>query len=420
MSWPAPSATASLRAGVRLPGSKSITNRALLLAALADGPSRVRNPLRARDTELMADALRALGVGVEDVDADWLVTPGPLHGARIDVGLAGTVMRFVPPLAALADGEVHLDGDERARDRPMNSLIDGLRQLGVTVEDGGRGTLPLTLHGHGAVTGGDVAIDASASSQFVSGLLLAAPRYGKGLRVRHTGPAAVPSQPHIDMTLGMLGAAGVTVRSPAPDVWEVEPGPIAARDVTVEPDLSNAAPFLAAALVAGGSVTVADWPHDSVQPGGWLPGVLAGLGAEVSWADDGLTVTGRGVHGGVVADMGAVGELTPVVAALCALGTEPSHLSGIAHLRGHETDRLAAIAEDLAGLGGRVEQTDDGLVITPVPLHGGLWRAYADHRMAQAGALIGLAVPGVQIDDIASTGKTMADFPGLWHQLLSA
>ncbi|MGN6607715.1 MAG: 3-phosphoshikimate 1-carboxyvinyltransferase [Jatrophihabitans sp.] len=419
MGWAAPRRTAPVEADVRLPGSKSITNRLLVLAAAADGPSRIAHPLRARDTELMAAALRTLGARVDDDGPHWIVMPGPVRGGAVDTGLAGTVMRFVPPLAALADGDVAFDGDEYARERPMSTLLDGLRQAGVEIDDGGRGRLPFTVHGHGAVPGGTVRIDASASSQFVSGLLLAGARYDKGVEVVHTGAGGVPSLPHVAMTVEVLRAAGVTVDDTVAGTWRVEPGVVRARDAEVEPDLSNAAPFLAAALVAGGVVRVPGWPARTTQAGDALRDLLAAMGAEVQLDADGLTVRGTGAIIGLDADLHDVGELTPVIAALCALASSPSTLRGIAHLRGHETDRIAALATELNACGGSVSETADGLHIEPRPLHAAEWHAYADHRMATAGAVLGLAVDGIVVDDIACTGKTLPDFPGLWSGLLA-
>lgn len=415
--WPAPRATGPVRATVRLPGSKSQTNRELVLSALAGGPSRLTDPLRARDTLLMAYALRVLGVDVHDDGPHWTITPGALHGGAVDTGLAGTVMRFVPPLAALATGDTDVDGDAAARVRPMFTLLDGLRQLGADVDDGGRGSLPCTVHGHGGLSGGAAEIDASSSSQFVSALLLAGARCDKGVDLRHVGNVPVPSQTHVAMTVSALRARGVDVET-GPNEWRVTPGPIAARDVAVEPDLSNAAPFLAAALVTGGTVTVPRWPLATTQAGAALRHLLTSFGADVGLDEGGLTVTGTGRIAGVEADLHDVGELTPVLAALAALGDGPSRLTGIAHLRGHETDRLTALTDEITALGGRVRQIPDGLVITPTALHGGTWRSYADHRMAQAGAVLGLALDGVGVEDIATTGKTLPDFPGLWAEML--
>jgi len=417
--WPAPHADAPVQATVSLPGSKSITNRALLLAALADGPSTIRRPLRARDTDLMARALRALGSVVDEVDDGWRVRPAPLRGpAEVDCGLAGTVMRFVPPVAALSSGTVAFDGDPRARERPMHQIIEALRQVGATVDDDGRGTLPFTVVGRGHLPGGEVTLDASASSQFVSALLLAGARFDRGVDVRHVGPA-VPSQPHIAMTVAMLRDRGVSVDVAADgDRWAVGPGTVKPLDVDVEPDLSNAAPFLAAALATGGEVAVRHWPASTEQAGDRLRTLLAQMGARVDLRPGALVVHGPDRLEGLDVDLHDVGELTPVVAALCALATGPSRLRGIGHLRGHETDRLAAVAAEINGLGGDVEQTDDGLQINPRPLHAGLFRTYADHRMAHAAAVLGLAVAGLQVDDVATTAKTYPGFAADWESLL--
>jgi 3-phosphoshikimate 1-carboxyvinyltransferase len=424
--WPAPVAEDPIDATVALPGSKSLTNRYLVLSALAGQPSRLRAPLRSRDTVLMAHALEQLGVQVEDVPGDggfgddWLISPRPLRGgAQVDCGLAGTVMRFLPPVAALADGDVRFDGDPRARERPMGPVVTALRALGIEVSDDGRGGLPFTVHGRGRVTGGDLAVDASASSQFVSGLLLVGARFDHGLTLRHTG-APIPSQPHVAMTVEALRDVGVVVDDTAADTWRVEPGEIGALDVHVEPDLSNAAPFLAAAAVTGGRVVVPAWPQWTTQAGDAMRDVLDQMGAEVTLDRDGLTVRGTGELYGIEADLHDAGELTPVVAALAALADSPTHLSGVAHLRGHETDRLAALATEINALGGDVTETADGLVIRPRPLHGGAFATYADHRMATAGALIGLRVPGIEVQDIETTAKTLPSFTALWHGMLGA
>lgn len=421
--WPAPTPDRPVDATVTVPGSKSLTNRYLVIATLAAQPSRLRAPLRSRDTLLMAGALRALGAGIEDVPGaspfgeDWLVTPAPLHGGSVDCGLAGTVMRFLPPVAALAAGDVRFDGDPRARERPMSAVLEALRALGVRVSDDGRGGLPFTVHGTGAVTGGEVAIDATDSSQFVSGLLLAAARFERGLTVRHTG-APIPSRPHVSMTVEALRDVGVVVDDLEPDTWRVEPGEIGGLDVQVEPDLSNATAFLAAAAVTGGRVTVPGWPQWTTQAGDAIRDLLDSMGAEVTLERDGLTVRGTGELYGVDADLHDAGELTPTVAALAALADTPSRLSGVAHLRGHETDRLAALAREITGLGGDVTETADGLVIRPAPLHAGVFHTYGDHRLATAGAVIGLRVPGVQVEDVGTTAKTLPDFPGMWSRML--
>ena len=424
--WAAPTAHAPLDATVLVPGSKSLTNRALPLAALATEPTTIRGALRSRDADLMIAALRALGTRVEVADggATLHVTPAPLRGpAQIDCGLAGTVMRFVPALAALADGPVRLDGDDGARVRPMGPVLEGLARLGVRVtsddDDGRPRHLPVTVHGVGKIVGGEVEIDASASSQFVSGLLLAAPRFEAGLTLHHVGDV-LPSQPHIDMTIGVLRERGVVVDDVAPGKWRVEPGPIAGGDVVIEPDLSNAGPFLAAALAAGGSVRVPHWPSATTQPGALLPDLLALMGASTDLTEGVLTVTGTGRVRPITVDLGLAGELVPTIAALAALAPGESRLTGIAHLRGHETDRLAALVAEIRRLGGEAEELPDGLVIRGGNLRGAVVETYHDHRMATFAAVVGLAVEGVEVVDIATTSKTLPDFPRMWADMLGS
>ncbi|MGH4024518.1 MAG: 3-phosphoshikimate 1-carboxyvinyltransferase [Pseudonocardiaceae bacterium] len=436
--WAAPPAESPVRATVAVPGSKSITNRALLLTALAGSGGTLRRALRSRDTDLMVAALRALGVPVTcrgdelEVAAHNGLRGGGLRGgvgepATVDCGLAGTVMRFVPPLAALAHGTVRFDGDDRARQRPMGAVLGALRTLGCVVESGTADTspagdaLPFVLHGTGRLAGGAVHIDASGSSQFVSGLLLSAAGYEAGITVHHAGPP-VPSLPHIEMTMQMLRTRGVTVDTDGRTWWRVAPGPVAGGDCDIEPDLSNATVFLAAAAVTGGEVTVPGWPRQTTQAGDAIRPLLTQLGCRVELDERGLTVTGPDRLQGLDADLHDVGELTPTVAALAALASGPSRLRGIAHLRGHETDRLAALATEIAALGGDVRELPDGLEIHPRRLRGRPdrpWGAYADHRMATAGAIIGLVVPGVAVDDITATAKTLPDFPQLWSTMLA-
>ncbi|GAA0802636.1 3-phosphoshikimate 1-carboxyvinyltransferase [Spirilliplanes yamanashiensis] len=418
--WTAPVARGPVATSVRLPGSKSMTARALVLGALGAGPSTVNRPLRARDTELMAGALRALGVGVSTADDErWLVRPAPFTApATVDVGLAGTIMRFVPPVAGLADGPVTFDGDPHARTRPMGPLVRALRDLGVRIDASAADGLPLTVHGAGRVGGGEVVIDASASSQLVSGLLLAAARFDRGVTVRHQGPP-VPSAPHLRMTTHMLRAAGAAVDDATPDVWTVEPGRLSGRGWDIEPDLSGAAPFFAAALVTGGTVTLTGWPRSSWQPVEKLRELLTAFGGTVAVGADGLTVTGTGELRGVEADLSEVGELTPVLAALAALARTPSRFWGVAHIRAHETDRIAALAKELSALGAGVTEDHDGLRITPRPLTGTTFATYDDHRMAHAAAVVGLAVPGVELSDVACTSKTLPEFPALWSSMVA-
>jgi len=428
--WVAPRATSPLCAVVPIPGSKSLTNRELVLAALSDGPSVIHRPLRSRDSALMVAALGQLGVECSDslsAGSDTLsVIPAQLTGdVTIDCGLAGTVMRFVPPLAALAKGPVTFDGDDGARLRPMATTIDSLRKLGVEVDDNARGTLPFTVRGTGLVVGGEISIDASQSSQFVSGLLLVGSRFSNGLTLRHTGEH-LPSMPHIEMTVACLRARGVIVTEPERGVWRVEPGPISGIDIDMEPDLSNAAPFLAAALIAGGTVTIPHWPRTTTQVGDDLGRYFEEFGAQVTRGDRGLTVDGgAGVLGGrpirgVTFDLSTGGELAPSLIALATLATTPSTFNGIAHLRGHETDRLRALVTEINRLGGNATELSDGIHIEPSALHGGSWQSYHDHRMATAGAIIGLAVDGVDVDNIGTTAKTLPDFPAMWAAMLES
>ena len=421
-SWPAPYAAAPVRATVTVPGSKSQTNRTLILAALAaaggQGTSAISGALRSRDTDLMIGALRTLGLGIVGEGSELTVSGSlnPGTETRIDCGLAGTVLRFVPPLAALSTATVLFDGDEQARARPIAPLLDALRGLGVEIDGDG---LPFSVRGRGAVAGGPVHIDASASSQFVSGLLLCGAAFTSGLEVLHTG-ASVPSAPHIAMTVTMLRQAGVDVDDITPNRWAVQPGPVAARHWDVEPDLSNAVPFLAAAVVTGGVVRITGWPQVSVQPDNIILEILSLMGSTVHQSDSELQIEAASTYGGFDIDLNDVGELTPSVAAIAALATpgSVSHLTGIAHLRGHETDRLIALRTEINALGGDCVETADGLTITAAPLHAGIWHSYADHRMATAGAIVGLRTPGVLVEDITTTAKTLPDFPRLWTGML--
>jgi 3-phosphoshikimate 1-carboxyvinyltransferase len=418
--------TSPVDALVSVPGSKSLTNRVLVLAAIAGTPTTIRRPLHARDTMLMAQALRAMGVGGRDIDdpdsagaaRGWIVEPQPLLGpATVDCGLAGTVMRFVPPLAALAAGPIAFDGDARARERPMGPMLDALRRLGVRVDASGadHDRLPFAVLGQGRVAGGRVELDASASSQFVSALLLVGARFEQGIEVAST--TAVPSLPHIRMTLELLKQAGLDAEEIDERTWSVAPGVPHLGEITIEPDLSNAMPFIAAAMVTRGSVTIADWPAASLQPDARIRALIASLGGSVSDTAAGLRVDGGPIHGGDL-DMSEVGELVPTVAALATFADAPTTLRGVAHLRGHETDRLAALVAEINRLGGEAEEIDDGITITPRPLHGGAWRTYDDHRMATAGAIIGLGVPGVEVENIATTEKTLPGFVDLWGRML--
>jgi 3-phosphoshikimate 1-carboxyvinyltransferase len=382
----------------------------------------IRRPLISRDSELMVAGLRELGISIVetavDGDAAWQITPAKMSGpVKIDVGNAGTVMRFLPPLSALATGSVAFDGDPRSHERPLGPVIKALEDLGIPVEHEGRYSLPLTLNGTGEIPGGALEIDASASSQFLSALLLIGPSMTNGITVKHVG-GALPSMPHIDMTVDMLRFFGATVEvNSANNIWKVHPGKLIGQDFVIEPDLSNAAPFLSIAMICGGDITIADWPIATTQPGDQLRDILTKMGAKVEFVGDGLKLTGTGKIHGIDIDLHDVGELTPAIAALCALADSPSHLRGIGHLRLHETDRLAALTNEINALGGNVTEEETALHITPAPLHAGVFHTYDDHRLATAGAAIGLVVPGIEVENIATTRKTLPDFPGLWSSL---
>lgn len=424
--WAAPWVDTPVQATVTVPGSKSLTNRKLILAALADAPSTLTAPLHSDDSQRMIEALRALGVEVDELPGtgefgpDLRVSPPAVFrgDVTIDCGQAGTVMRFIAPLAGLSEGDVTITAHASALHRPMGEMIKALRVIGADIDDGGNWSLPFTVRGRGHIRGGEVVIDASASSQFVSGLLLAAPRFDVGLHLIHSG-ARLPSIPHIDMTVETLARRGIQIERPSATEWVVPAGVPRGRDAAIEPDLSNAAPFLAAALLTGGAVTIPGWPASSTQPGALLPEILALLGARTGRRRGALTVTGSGRVAGVDLDLTAASELTPTLFALAAFADAPTTLHGIGHIRGHETNRIDALVSNLRGLGGDAEELPDGIRIIPAPLHGGLWRAHHDHRIATAGALIGLRVPGVEVDDIGTTAKTMPEFPQLWHAMLA-
>lgn len=426
--WEAPPGSGPVHATIRLPGSKSITNRALVIGALAAGPTTIGGPLAARDTELMAGAIEALGAVVTRArgrdsaggDSDtWTVAPGWTGDpAIVDVGNAGTVLRFMPPLAALAKADVRFRGDARAAQRPVHQLLDGLRQIGVEVDDAGRAAVPFTIRGRGGVRGGTVTLDASASSQLVSGLMLAAPRYDSGLLIRHVGPR-IPSAPHIEMTVAMLTAAGAVVESDGSS-WQIWPGPLNPGTIAVEPDLSNAAPFLAAALVTGGQVTIPGWPEPSLQAAGPILAVLCEMGATAELNSAGLRIQGTGRIRGIRADLRDVSELTPVLCALAAIADAPSEFTGIGHLRLHESDRLAALAGEIGALGGQVTELPDGLRVQPRPLRPAAepFDSHDDHRLVMGAAVLGLAVPGLRVRNAQTVGKTFPGFASRWQQML--
>ena len=418
--WSAPfRASKPISGAINIPGSKSVTNRALVLSALASSPSTLRRGLRSRDTDLMIKALSSLGVEIEIEEDLWKITPAPLMGpAGIDVGNAGTVMRFLPPLAALAKGLISFDGDPRSHQRPLGPVIKALESLGVSIEHQGRYSLPLVINSAGYINGGEVEIDASASSQFLSSLLLVAPLMKQGLKIKNVGKN-LPSKPHIEMTIAMLAQYGAVVDTSIANQWSVVPTKLSGVDLVIEPDLSNAAVFMAAPILCGGEVIIKDWPRKTTQPGDQLRQIFSEMGGVIDFVDQGLKVRSSGQIRGIDIDLGDVGELTPVIAALACFANSPSHLRGIGHLRLHETDRLSALKSELTALGAEVIEEESALRIHPKPMKSGVFHTYEDHRLATAGALIGLAVDGVEVENIETTKKTITDFPALWSQLLN-
>lgn len=414
-----------INTAITIPGSKSATNRALILAALAKTPSTLRKPLHSRDSALMISGLKAIGCAItEEPNGDLQITPGKFFGpASVDVGNAGTVMRFLPPVAALANGLIHFDGDARSYERPVGPVVRALEELGVTIEHGGKYSLPLTINGSGAIKGGTLEIDASASSQFISALLLIGPVTQTGVTIKDIGES-LPSLPHIEMTIAMLKTFGAKIESKVNEngwrEWRVEPGELAGQDLVIEPDLSNAAPFMAAAIICGGEVVISDWPKKTAQPGDQLRNIFTQMGAKIEFAGNDLKISGTGKIHGIDIDLHDVGELTPSIAAVAALADSPSSLRGIGHLRLHETDRLAALAAELNALGGDVDEEESALHISPALLHSGTFHTYDDHRLATAAAIIGLAIDGIDVENIATTQKTLPDFPGAWQQMLGS
>lgn len=412
-----------VNAKITIPGSKSATNRALILAAIAKTPSRLRKPLSSRDADLMVKGLQSLGCKIDEIKTeqgfDYQITPHKLSGpTQIDVGNAGTVMRFLPPIASLATGLVHFDGDARSHERPLEPVIKALEQLGASIEHGNKYRLPLTINGSGEIKGGEVEIDASASSQFISALMLLGPATKNGLTIKNIGKT-LPSMPHIEMTIQMLRQFGATVEVNE-NSWKVISGDLLGQDLTIEPDLSNAAPFMAAAMICGGSVEILDWPKSTSQPGDQLRDIYAKMGAKIERSNEGLKISGSGTISGIDIDLHDVGELTPSIAAVAALASSPSTLRGIAHLRLHETDRLAALASEINNLGGDVTEGPGELLIKPSKLVASqIFKSYEDHRMATAGAIMGLAVKDLIVENIETTKKTLPDFPGMWQEMLN-
>jgi len=413
----APKADSPIMGEIRIPGSKSLTNREIFLSAIASGVSVLKKPLISRDSELMLNAIKQFGAEVEIKPGQISISPAKFESkAEIHCGLAGTVMRFVPLMATLNTQETVFMADKEANSRPLGAIFDALDQLGVGYQKSSA-NFPFTISAAGSVKTEEVIIDASKSSQFVSALMLVAARFEHGLIITHQG-SSLPSLPHIEMTVDSLQNRGVKVEALSATSWQVHPSTIQAREMVIEPDLSNAGPFLAAVMVAGGELEILDWPESTTQVGAQYLKLLGSMGAEFEKTIKGMKIRSSGEIRGINADLSEAGELTPTIAALATLASTPSQLSGIAHLRGHETDRLKALSTEIKRIGGECEETEDGLVISPKKLTGGQWFSYHDHRMATAGAIIGLAVD-IEIENIQTTAKTMPDFEKLWMETIA-
>lgn len=418
--WHAPTINGAINSTLEIPGSKSATNRAFVLAALGNKNSIITNPLFARDTNLMLEALEKLGCNVVKKSNSVEISPMKKDHSEIsiDVGLAGTVMRFVPPLAALSSGTSHFDGDERARNRPMKTLIESLKKLNVKVIDNHQGKLPFSIISDGQITGGEIEIDASESSQFISALMLVGAKFNNGLTIKHVGQN-LPSAPHIEMTIEMLKEVGVKTNQINATTWRIDNQTINSRNWVVEPDLSNAGPFLAAAMVTKGEIKINDWPLQTTQAGNSWIEILSLMGANIQLNSKQLILKNDSEIKGINYNLNDVGELTPVLVAISLFANSKSEFTGISHLRGHETDRLAALVENITAIGGDAKETEDGLIINPKQLHGGVWKAFDDHRMATAGAVIGLKVKDIYVDDIATTSKTLPNFEEMWNKMVN-
>jgi 3-phosphoshikimate 1-carboxyvinyltransferase len=288
----------------------------------------------------------------------------------------------------------------------------------VNVIDKHDGKLPFSIVSEGEIVGGELEIDASESSQFISALILVGAKFKNGITIKHVGEN-LPSLPHIQMTIAMLKEVGVTTNQIDKTIWKIDNQEIKSKDWKIEPDLSNAGPFLAAAMVTNGEVRIKDWPAQTTQAGNAWIEILTLMGADIQLSSNDLILKNNSEIKGIKYNLQDVGELTPVLVAISLFANSKSEFSGISHLRGHETDRLAALVENINSIGGDAKETQDGLIITPKELHGGIWKAFDDHRMATAGAVIGLKVKDIYVDDIATTSKTLPNFEKMWHKMVN-
>jgi 3-phosphoshikimate 1-carboxyvinyltransferase len=406
-------------ATVRPPGSKSLTNRALVCAALAEGRSVLDGALFADDTAAMAEALRALGAVVaEDADRRRMevlgtggaLRPGPVS---VDVRLSGTTSRFLLPVVALGEGRYRVDGAPPLRARPMGPVLDGIRALGADVEAGGEpGHLPVTVVAPGGLVGGDIRVPGDTSSQFLSGLLLASPYAAGGVDLSLT--TGLVSRPFVALTTAVMAAFGVTVTEGG-GAFHVPAGHYRATDYPVEPDASAASYFLAAAVIAGGRVTIAGLGGGTLQGDARFADLLGRMGATVERTDDATTVSMSGPLRGLGdVDMSDLPDVAQTLAVVAAFADAPTRVRGVGFIRGHETDRIAAVVRELRRCGIDAAEEPDGFVVRPGSPRPARIETYDDHRMAMSFALLGLRAPGITIADPGCVAKT---FPDYWSEL---
>lgn len=405
-------------ATIRVPGSKSVTNRALIIAALADGHSRILNPLFSDDSYWLMDALVRLGIDVRaDSERGEVYVSGQsgvfrTSGTDLFVGNAGTVARFLPPVLALGRGPYSVDGVPRMRGRPVADLVDAMRQLGAAVDYAGKhGRFPLTVRG-GGIPGGEARVSASKSSQFISGLLMAAPYAEAPVTLLAEGRK---EWPYVGITVALMRAFGVEVDE-AHGRFAVDPAFYTARDYEVEPDASGASYFMAAAAVTGGRVRILGLGSSSPQGDLRFAEVLRDMGCRVEIAPDSVEVIGPDRLQGVEVDMNAFSDTMITLAAISPFATGPTTIENVGHTRLQETDRLSAVATELNRLGMKTQTTSSSIRIIPNTIKPGVVRTYGDHRMAMAFAITGLVASGIRIGDPGCVTKT---FPGYFGALES-
>ncbi len=398
---------------IRPPGSKSLTNRALVVAALAEGTSRLTGVLDSRDTQVMIDSLRRLGIAVEHSPADCSVVVSGCSGrppvAVADLWLenSGTSIRFLTALCALGRGTFRLDGNARMRERPIGDLLESLRQFRVSVAaELGTDCPPVVLTSDG-LRGGTTTVNADVSSQFLSAILMAAPCAASPVEIRLAGEMV--SEPYVEMTCQVMSQFGVNVERDEPGRYRIRPQSYRGRSYDIEPDASAASYFFAAAAVTGGEVTVEGLTANALQGDVYFVEALERMGCEVTWNANSITVRGRELRG-IEIDMNAISDTAQTLACVAPFASGPTRIRNVAHMRHKETDRVAAVVTELQRLGLSVEEHPDGMTIHPGPLQPGTVATYDDHRMAMSFALLGLRVPGIVIADPGCTSKTYPHF----------